>query len=336
MAAYILKRLLLIPPMILGITLISFCMINLAPGGGTAPGGEGDLDASSKLTRDQIQLLEKTFHFGQPIHIRYFLWLNDMLHGDFGPSVVTPSVPVLHKLRDALPFTMTIDLMVVFIVYMVSIPLGIHAAVRQNTVGERGVTVLLFVLYSLPSFWVAILLIKLMVWLHHHHYPSLGFQGIWPNGAEELPTLTLLWEMSKNFFLPVLVSCYAGLATLSRFMRVGMIDIIRSDFIRTARAKGCSERTVIFKHALRNSLIPIVTLLAGMLPGLIGGSVIIETIFGIPGMGYLGYNAVLQRDYTVLMANFTLSAVLTLIGILMSDIMYVIVDPRISFDKGTA
>jgi peptide/nickel transport system permease protein len=132
----------------------------------------------------------------------------------------------------------------------------------------------------------------------------------------------------------VLVSCYAGLAGLSRFMRVGMVEIIRSDFIRTARAKGCNERTVILRHALRNSLIPLITLLAGMLPGLIGGSVIIETIFGIPGMGWLGYNAVLQRDYTVLMANFTLSAVLTLLGILMSDILYVIVDPRISFDKG--
>src|SRR5262249_30696037 len=153
---------------------------------------------------------------------------------------VTPSVPVLHKLRDALPYSMIIHILVVFIVYTVSIPIGIHAAVRHNTFAERGMTVALFVLYSLPSFWVAILLIKFMVILHNHNLPSLNFNGIWPNNAEELPTLTLLWEMTKNLFLPVLASCYAGLAGLSRFMRVGMIDIIRSDYIRTARAKGCS------------------------------------------------------------------------------------------------
>ena len=143
-----------------------------------------------------------------------------------------------------------------------------------------------------------------------------------------------VWEGSKHLLLPVLALSYAGLAGISRFMRVGMIDIIRSDYIRTARAKGCREPRVIFKHALRNSLIPIVTLVAGLLPMMIGGSIIIEQIFGINGMGNLAYTAMLTRDYTILMATLTFGSFLTLAGILLSDLLYVIIDPRISFEHG--
>jgi len=220
----------------------------------------------------------------------------------------------------------------IFILYVVSIPLGSYSATHHNTHTDRGLTVVLFVLYSLPSFWVAVLLIQLDLLLPPKW--QLPFQGLFPSNAENLTSVQWLWEVTKHLFLPMVASCYAGLAGLSRYMRVGMLDIFRLDFIRTARAKGCSEQRVIFKHALRNSVIPIVTLAAGLLPGLIGGSFIIESIFGIPGMGYLGYNAVLTRDYTVLMAEFTLSGVLVMLGILLSDILYVLVDPRISFEKG--
>jgi peptide/nickel transport system permease protein len=334
MTSYIIKRLLMIPPMMLGITMLSFCMIILAPGTSGTAAATGDLRAGRRLTQQQVEILEKTFHVGRPIHERYGLWLWDMLHGDFGMSVATPTIPVSQRLLQAMPVTIFMNVIAIFIIYLASIPIGIHSAVRHNTPLERFTTVLLFILYSLPSFWVAILLIKGMVFLRQRDIPYLPFQGIWPAGADEMPTLTMLWETTKHLMLPILAECYAGLAGLSRYMRVGMLDILRSDYIRTARAKGLPERTVIFKHALRNSLIPIVTLMAGLLPGLLGGSVIIETIFGIPGMGYLGYNAVLNRDYTVLMALFTISALLTLFGILLSDIVYVLVDPRISFEKG--
>ncbi|MCZ7646364.1 MAG: ABC transporter permease [Planctomycetota bacterium] len=412
MTTYILKRLLLMPLMVLGITLVSFCVIILAPGTSGKGGGSGDV-RSGKLTQQQLEVMQRTFHVGKPIYLRYLYWLGvlqpeatqaelvearrklagvreqeafledrvederryrayvahldrtllgsrdpaspatpdpdlqktieeievdarvplrGMLFLDFGMSVTTTSVSVWQKIKEALPVTLAMNLIVVIVIYLSSLPIGIHSATHQNTFSDKSTTVLLFVLYSLPSFWVSILMIKLMVSLPD--YLRLPFQGIFPAGAEEMATLPLLWACTKHLALPVAAQCYGSLALLSRFMRASMLDVIRSDFVRTARAKGCRETTVIYRHALRNSLIPIVTLLGGLLPGLLGGSVIIETIFGIPGMGYLGYNAVLTRDYTVLMALFTASAVLTLLGILVSDILYVLVDPRISFEKG--
>ena len=387
MTTYILKRLLLIPPMILGITMISFVIISLAPGTSGKSGG-GDMASNRNMTKQQEEVLKNTFHVGRPLHERYLLWLGimqpepttdqwlelsdetfmpgearskrmeawtkltpeqqkveqqkakrpekrGMIFGDFGRSVSTPTVKVIDKILEALPVTLVISLMVYFILYLVSIPMGIYSATHHNSLGDKTSTVGLFVLYSLPSFWVAVLLMKGMVELKQGGYPHLPFHGLWPSGSENMSTLELLWEMTQRLFLPVLASSYAGVASLSRFMRVGMLDIIRSDFIRTARAKGCPENVVVYKHALRNSLIPMVTIVAGLLPGLIGGSVIIESIFGINGMGLLAYQAVLERDYTLLMAEFTLIAILTLLGLLASDILYVIVDPRISLDKGS-
>jgi len=408
MSTYILKRLLLIPPMLVAITLVSFLVITLSPGVGGAMGG-GDLNSKKKLTADQIEVLKDTFHYGEPIWRRYLYWLGvlqaepsnstwrgfkleyankkmqetesenpaeaekysqyyqlfrklpldrhlpdatwpedlakldaeivkqypnkGVIFGDFGQSVSHKTQSVGDRLWAAIPVTILMSLISILIIYLVSIPLGVYSATHQGQLGDNVMTVALFVLYSLPSFWVAILLIKGMTELKNAKLPFLPYFGLFPDGADDMPTFQLLVECTKRLFLPILCSCYGGLATLSRFMRVGMIDIIRSDYIRTARAKGCNERTVIYKHALRNSLIPIVTILAGLLPGLIGGSFIIETIFSINGMGYLAYTAILERDYTVLMADLTLVTVLTLFGMLLSDILYVIVDPRIQLDK---
>ncbi|HYF50757.1 MAG TPA: ABC transporter permease [Planctomycetota bacterium] len=386
MTTYIIKRLLLMPLMLLGITIITFVVISLAPGTSGAT-GTGEMSVGRKMTKQQQEVLRNTFHIGRPIHERYLLWLgvmqpevtveqqlellkNDfmpdepqdkrveawtklpdeekkrlaaegprppkrgLIFGDFGRSVATPTMTVWQKIMEALPVTIVISILVYIILYLISIPMGIYSATHHTSKTEKVTTVGLFVLYSLPSFWVAVLLMKGMVMLNQAGYPSLPIQGLFPAGAEQMPTLQLLWETTQRLFLPVVASSYAGIASLSRFMRVGMLDIISSDFVRTARAKGCPQNVVIYKHALRNSLIPMVTIIAGMLPGLVGGSVIIESIFGINGMGLLAYTAVLTRDYTLLMAEFTLVAVLVLIGILVSDILYVIVDPRISLDKG--
>jgi peptide/nickel transport system permease protein len=162
---------------------------------------------------------------------------------------------------------------------------------------------------------------------------ALPCQGLLPSGAESLPTLSYLWAGAQHLVLPVICLSFHGIASLSRYMRAGMLDVLRQDYVRTAWAKGAPPRLVVYKHAMRNALIPIVTMFGGLLPGLIGGSMIIESIFGIPGMGNLGYQALLTRDYTVLMADVTIGAVLVLLGILISDLLYVVVDPRITFEK---
>jgi peptide/nickel transport system permease protein len=336
MLNYLLKRLLLIPVMMFGITLISFLAIQLSPGVSEAMSGQLELsaDKQSQLAKQKRDVLKKIFHADKQVLLRYFYWLGDFLRGDFGQSV-NDYREVSGEIWRALRVTLVMNVIVIFLIYVCSIPIGIYSATHQNSYVDCVLTLVLFALYSLPSFWVAVLLIRLMTSLKDTSWNFLSFPyvGIFPPGAESMPTLTLLWHMTAHMFLPILVLTYGGLAGLSRYMRVGMLDVIRSDYIRTARAKGLPESKVVLVHALRNSLIPVITLVAGLLPALIGGSFIIEVIFNIPGMGQLSYTAMLARDYTTLMAILTLSAFLTLIGILVSDILYVLVDPRITFES---
>jgi peptide/nickel transport system permease protein len=192
----------------------------------------------------------------------------------------------------------------------------------------------LFTLYSLPNFWVATMAIVYLgggdFW---DVFPVFGLQSV---GAENWPFWTRMQDRLWHLILPITCMTYYTLAALSRYMRSSMLEVIRQDFIRTARAKGLSERLVVYRHALRNSLIPIVTLMADLLPAMIGGSIVIETIFSIPGMGQLSFEAVLNRDYPLIMSIFTLSALLTLLGILLADFLYTVVDPRITYGKRSA
>lgn len=360
MTGYILKRILLSIPMLIGITFISFIVMQLAPGdAGTMGNGES---SANQLTQQQYDVMNESFHFGQPMHMRYLYWLGvvqpeptasqlkrwnkededalaaglpapshkqGLIYLDFGHSMETHSFTVWQRLREALPITILLNVISIFLIYTIAIPIGIYSATHQYSAADRISTVGLFMLFSMPSFWVAVLLIKLMVVLPAQW--RLPFHGVEPGDSSHMTTLAYLYESAKHLVLPVVAMSYAGLAQLSRYMRSSMIDIIRADFVKMARAKGLPEFYVIYKHALRNSLIPIITLLAGLLPGLIGGSVIIESIFGVPGMGNLGYQALLSRDYTILMALNTIVAVLVMIGFLLSDILYVVADPRIKF-----
>lgn len=355
MQTYILKRLLLLVPMMFGITFISFCVMQLAPGQSGGGGGGGDLSAS-RMTRDQWEVMNRTFHLDKPIYKRYLYWLGVMqpepskeeveesvrtgkpiekrgvIFGDFGQSMETKSIKVWTRLKDAIPITILLNVITILITYFLAIPLGVYSATHQNSLSDRSSTIVTFGLYSLPSFWVAVLLIKLMVAVPAEW--RLPFQGYQPPGSDQLTTLEWMLGTAKHLALPILVMTYGGFAGLSRFMRSSMIDVIRSDYVRTARAKGLSEFIVVYKHALRNSLIPMITLLGGLLPGLISGSVILETIFGIPGMGYVAFKALMARDYTLLMADLTIVAFLVMIGFLLTDLLYRVADPRISFEKG--
>ena len=333
MTNYLFKRFLLIIPTFLGITLVTFFIIQLAPGNPVSLkiqqlGGEG-IKAES-VSREVIEATKKLYGLDQPFHVQYGRWLKRIVTLDFGDSYKDHR-PVLDKIKDALPVTLLLNILSILIVYIISVPLGIYSALHPSSVWDRAMTLGLFLLYSLPSFWVAMLLI---IYLGGGDYLDLfPIVGITSIGHDQLPWWGKIGDAVWHLILPVTVLTYGGLAFLSRFSRAQILEVVRQDYIRTARAKGLPERTVIFKHALRNALIPFITLVGTLLPAMIGGSVIVEQIFSIPGMGNLGFEAVLSRDYPTVMAIAAIEAFLTLVSLLISDVLYVFVDPRISFEK---
>ncbi len=283
-----------------------------------------------------MQIIQETralYGLDRPLHEQYLSWLGRIVTLDFGNSI-RDQRPVLDKLKERVPVSIQLGGISLFLAYLISIPLGIYSATHQHTRTDKATTVLLFMLYSLPNFWLATLAI---VYLGGGDFldvfPVFGLQSV---GSESWTVWERFVDRLWHLVLPVTCMTYYTLAALSRYMRSSMLEVVRQDFIRTARAKGVSERLVIYRHALRNSLIPIVTLMADLLPALIGGSIVIETIFSVPGMGQLIWEAVLLRDYPVVMAVFTISAFLTLFGILIADILYTVVDPRIKYEQQSA
>ncbi len=331
MYAYILKRLLLIIPTFIGVSLITFAIIQLAPGSPVAfkLRGEGGAMRANIETEKIIEQTKALYGLDKPILVQYALWLGRMFRLDFGKSYKDQR-PVMEKIAETLPITLQFTILETLLIYLIAIPLGTYSATHQRTISDQIITLILFLLYSLPSFWVAMLLILFL--------GGGDWWNLFPvNGINSIDATNYSWfgwllDRLWHMVLPLFCMTYAGLAGLSRYMRTGMLDVIRQDYIRTARAYGFSEKVVVFKYAMRNSLIPIITLFAGLLPGLIGGSVIIETIFSIPGMGRLGFEAVLTRDYPLIMGVFTISTFLTLIGLVLSDVLYAVVDPRIRLE----
>ncbi len=331
MSSYILKRLLLMLPTLFGITVVAFLIIHLAPGDpaamkARAAEGLGE----SGISEEAIQKTRELYGLDKPLHVQYYLWLKRIATLDFGQSIKF-NRPVWDVMKERIPVSLKLALTSIILAYIISIPLGIFSAAHQYSRVDRTVTLLLFILYSLPGFWVATMLI---VFLGGGDFldlfPVFGLSSV---GADKWPFWARFWDTAWHLVLPIFCMTYGSLAVLSRYMRSAMLEVSRQDYITTARAKGLSERSVIYKHALRNSLIPIVTLLSGLLPAMLGGSIIIESIFTIPGMGKLAWEAILARDYPVIMAELTVVSFLTLFGILLSDILYSVVDPRIAFER---
>jgi peptide/nickel transport system permease protein len=332
---YVIRRIFLIVPTFLGITLITFFVIQLAPGDPAAMKLRMSSDQASLSDEVTIEIVEETrklYGLDKPLWSQYLIWLHRVVTFDFGNSYKDHR-PVLTKIAERLPITIELNVISIFLVYLIAIPIGVFSAVRQGSFGDRASTVVLFILYSLPNFWVAVLLI---MFLGGGDFLDLfPIYGIQSPGLEAASLLERFLDHLWHLVLPVFCLTYGGFAALSRYQRAGMLEVIRQDYIRTARAKGLPEKLVIFKHAFRNSIIPIVTLLGYLLPAMLGGSVIIESIFSIPGMGQLGFEAVLSRDYPVVLAIATISALLTLVGLLISDLLYVWVDPRITYEAET-
>ncbi len=316
-------------PTFFGITLLSFFIIHLAPGKPT------DLlsEMNPKITPEAREKLEQLYGLDKPIAVQYGMWLKRVVKLDFGESFSTDRRPVMEKIWDPeqplldrrLFVTFSINVLSMLIIFLIAIPIGISSATHRYSLFDKITTTSVFIGFATPGFWLALLLIMLfglhLDWLPISQLKSMDYDSLSMSGK--------IWDRTRHLILPVFVSSFGGIAGLSRYMRSSMLEVIRQDYITTARAKGLPETKVIYKHGLRNALLPIITLLGLSVPGLIGGSVIFEQIFGIPGMGALFYMSVMMRDYPLVMAILTIGAILTLIGNLLADIGYMFADPRI-------
>lgn len=281
------------------------------------------------LINKKISNRYKPVFYWYGLNNQYHRWVSGFLVGDFGISYQDKR-PVSSKIFDALKWSMILSVLSIFIAYIVAIPLGVKSAVDKGKTSEKIITTLLFLLYSLPNFWVATMLIQYLG-------DGDGLGWFPTHGLGDLPESAPYWdrffETAYHFILPLFCLTYASFAFISRQMRGGVLNVLEMDYIRTARAKGLKNKVVVWKHAFRNSLIPIITLFANIFPAAISGSFIIEVIFSIPGMGQLTLQAIFQRDYPIVFTVLMFSSILTLIGILVADIMYAFVDPRISFSN---
>jgi peptide/nickel transport system permease protein len=328
MLYYLAKRLLMMVPLLIGITIITFVVIHLTPGEPV----EMQVAMNPKVSAEARERLRKFYELDKPLHVQYAKWVSRLARLDFGRSFSPDGRPVIDKIRERLPITINLNLIALFLEFAFAIPIGVMAATHRDGPLDRWTTVFVFLGFATPLFWLSLILMYLfgvkLGWLPISGIHSLGYKThglIWQ-----------AWDLAKHLILPICVATFGSLAGLSRYMRSSMIEVLGQDYIMTARAKGLAERTVVYKHALRNALLPAITLLGLSVPGLIGGSVIFESIFSIPGMGQLFYQGVMARDYPLVMGILVIGAVLTLIGNLLADLAYAVADPRIRHGRGGA
>jgi peptide/nickel transport system permease protein len=290
-----------------------------------APGSPIGVALNPKVPRAVIEQWEKNFHLKDPYYKQYWLWLKDLCTGEL--KSFKDGQAVIQKIAERLPATIELNIVATIIIFATAIPLGVFSATRRYSLADHILTLFAFLGISLPSFWLAYILILVVVQVFG--LPVLGDETF---GLMSLPALQTIADKVWHLFLPSLLEAITGIAWLSRYMRGSMLEVYQQDYIRTAWAKGLSSDDVKYKHALKNALLPIITIFGFLIPGLIGGSVIIESIFAWPGIGRLGYESVLSRDYPTIMTLNTITAVLVLLGNLVADILYAVVDPRIAYD----
>ncbi|MEE9331224.1 MAG: ABC transporter permease [Methylophilaceae bacterium] len=333
MLKYLIKRVLWMIPMLLGISLISFFIMHLAPGDIT----NNEASFNPKASEESRQKLRELYSLDKPIIVQYGLWLKRMVKLDFGNSFKSHQKPVFLGTTDkdgnytkgmieqALPITLMINLLGLAITLVLAIPLGVIAARHYQQWQDKSITLFNFVGFSIPGFWLSLLL---MYWLGvvNNWLPISGLHSL---NYENLDTWAKIKDSMSHLVLPVLIPSITGLAGITLFVKNGMLDVLNQDYVTTARAKGLSEHTVVYTHALRNALLPLITIIGLSIPGLIGGSVISETIFAIDGMGKLFFDSVISRDFPVVMGILTIGSALTLVGNLLADLAYAWADPRV-------
>lgn len=339
MYKYLLKRLLIMIPTLVGVTLVVFAVINLAPGSPVEQklqqmrfGGSSTTDSSgrgsSTVSDEVMAALNKQYGFDKPIHTRYFIWLKNIVTFDFGESF-TYEEPVIDVITSKFPVSIMFGIASLILGYIVSIPLGIIKAVKHESAFDKLTSFLLFLAYSVPPFMLAILLIVFMAGGSFMDLFPIG--GVTSDAYDELSLMGKIFDRIHHFILPLFCYTIGSFTSLTLLMKNSLLEEIKKDYIRTARAKGLDEKKVYLKHALRNALIPIVTGLGGFLTIFFAGSLLLETIYQLDGIGLLSYKSVLSRDYNVIMGLVFLQSVLFLVGNILSDLAYVIVDPRIDY-----
>lgn len=321
MLRYLLKRLFFMVPMVFGITLISFAVIHLVPG----EPGMLEAEMNPKVTKEARERIRAFYGLDKPLYVQYWSWLTRIVRLDFGTSFATDRRPVIDKIKERLPVTILINLLSMGLIFIFGIPIGIYCARYKDTFLDRSLTSFVFAGYAAPTFWVALLaMIFFGVYLE-----VLPVSGIKSYDFGEMNIFEKVFDVARHLVLPVCISAVGSLAGISRYMKSSLLEVLRQEYITTAYAKGLPANMVIRKHALRNALLPVITILGLSIPGLIGGSVIFESIFSIPGMGQLFYFSVMARDYPTIMGILVIGAFLTLIGNLVADVSYAVADPRI-------
>ena len=314
-------RLLQMIPLLLGITFVTYAIVNLVPGNPVA-----DLELNPRLRPDHVDRIRENMGLNDPWYTRYFIWLGNLLQGDLGISL-NDSTNVARRIRDVLPNTLLLTGTSLVFALLLSIPLGVLSAVKRNSWLDNFVTVGSIAAFAVPSFWLAFLLLLLF----GVKFREWGLPGMPVAGMYDLRGGGGFWDRAEHLVLPAFSLGLVQLATWTRYIRASMLEVVRQDFVRTAQAKGLHNRVVLYSHAFRNALLPLVTLVGLSLPDLFSGAFIVETVFAWNGMGRLAVNAALASDYPMIMGTALMFAILTLLGNLLADILYAVLDPRIRY-----
>ncbi|OGW90629.1 MAG: diguanylate cyclase [Omnitrophica bacterium RIFCSPHIGHO2_02_FULL_63_14] len=324
MTSYLIRRIVALIPVLIGITVISFGVMHLAPGRPT----DAATDLNVKVSLEARERLNQLYGLNDPLPVQYGRWVGRLARGDFGASF-HDGRPVLAKIAERVPITLGINLCALLLTLAVAVPLGLATAARAGSRLDRGVTTLLLIVFSAPSFWLALLALGFFG-VELRWVPVSGLQTLL---ADRWPLWRQWLDLGRHLILPVTILALGDLVIYTRYLRGNLVEVLQQDYIRTARAHGLPPRRVLYRHALRNALLPFITMLGFALPGLLGGSVILESLFGIPGLGRLFYDGVMGRDYPVIMGLVVLGAVLTLAGNLLADLAYAVADPRIRYNE---
>jgi peptide/nickel transport system permease protein len=322
MSRFIIRRLLGLIPLILGISFIVYALLNLVPG---SPAD--NIQRSPQMRPEDFARIQENLGLNDPWYYRYFIWLGNAVTGDFGNSFINYQ-PVDYMIRSQLPNTLILSISSLVIALLVSIPLGVYCAVHRNSLVDRVVTIVATAFSSIPTIWLGLMLIILF----SVKFREWGLPYLPTGGVRNLREPDNILNRLEHLILPALTLALLSLADWTRYIRSQMLEVVRQDYVRTAQAKGLRDRAVLMGHAFRNALLPLVTLVGLTIPGLFGGALIVENVFGYPGIGQLTIQSLNSSDYSVAMACVMMLAILTVVGNLIADVLYGILDPRVRYD----